>query len=90
MIDPFSDEADPLRLDGTRAPEPEAVRQEHATLQPSRRKVVLALLAVPAAVAAAGCMHPALACRTTPGDRERCQHRFCRHHGRAVPYGSAK
>ncbi len=90
MIDPFSDEADPLRLDGSRPPkdvagwskvEDEAGKDHKAMLFAlGRRPVVLALALLPVALSASGCAHPKPACPTRPADPHHCQHRFCRYY----------
>jgi hypothetical protein len=67
MIDPFSEEADPFR---------QRDQREHV----GRRTMLVVLSTIPAALAVAGCVHPAPACPTQPDQPERCQHRFCRHH----------
>lgn len=91
MTDPFSDEADPLRLDGSRPPkvvddtsanphgEPEA-SQPPARLAFGRRPLVLALALLPVALSGSGCAHAKPACPTRPADPHHCQHRFCRYY----------
>ena len=95
MIDPFSDEADPVRLDGSRPPKPDredapmlcSRAESSASTAPSgplelgRRQVVLALAILPAAAAVSGCVRVAPACPTQSNDPYRCRHRFCRHYG---------
>ncbi len=96
MIDPFSDEADPVRLDGSRPPALErtveaggAAGENHNVCEVSgvsydfrlgRRTVVLALAALPMALGLSGCAHPMPACPTRPADPHHCRHRFCRHY----------
>lgn len=68
MTDPFRDENDPARLDGSAPP---------ALNRAVGRRVVLAtLLSAPLA----GCVRTAPACPTLPTSARHCQHRFCRYH----------
>jgi hypothetical protein len=59
------------------APEADPLREEAVP----RRAVVLSLAVLPVAAAVVGCIHPAPACPTQEGDKERCRHRFCRYYG---------
>jgi hypothetical protein len=81
VIDPFSDAADPLRLDGSHPPELEREPQEspRPKLEIGRRNVVLALALLPTALAVSGCAHLTPACPTQPADSHHCRHRFCRY-----------
>ena len=84
-MDPFSDEADPVRLDGSRPPviERNVVREVCEVsydFRFGRRAAVLALATLPVALGVSGCAHPAPACRTRPADPHHCRHRFCRHY----------
>jgi len=82
VIDPFSDEADPVRLDGSRAP----VVPEHSAAQVlekrvARRSLMLALAVLPAVCSVSGCLQLAPACSTRAADPLRCTQRFCRYYG---------
>lgn len=80
MIDPFSDEADPKRLDGSDPPAlDDTVRPLHE-LSVSRRAAMLTLTVVPAALSVSSCVSTRLACPAQPDEPHRCTHRFCRHY----------
>lgn len=87
MIDPFSDEADPARLDGSRPPavpgEPlgECVVPAERLVM-GRRPVLLGMALLPAALSLSACVQPRPACPTKLTDPHHCQHRFCRYHRR--------
>ena len=82
MIDPFSDEAEPLRLDGSRAPSPEhSAAAPLAHLQMGRRPVLVALAVLSSTTLVSGCARPPVpACPSRSGDAHHCQHRFCRYY----------
>lgn len=73
MIDPFSDEADPPRLDGTLPPETDGSTKPGL----GRRAFVTVLATVPLVLG--GCVHTAPACPTAPASARHCRHRFCRY-----------
>jgi hypothetical protein len=75
MIDPFSDEADPPRLDGTPAP-------DLAIGQLARRSFVAGLSLLPLALAAPGCVRPSSACAAHAAAPHCCTHQFCRYYVR--------
>jgi len=78
MIDPFSDDADPKRLDGTLPPA--ATEDGWAKRAVGRRVVLRTLAAVPAIVGASACLRMVPACPTLPASAQHCRHRFCRYH----------
>jgi hypothetical protein len=85
MIDPFSDEADPQRLDGSLPPrlhEPMCPDVPVARLAMGRRPLLLGIALLPAALSLSACVQKRPACPTKVTDPHHCQHRFCRYHRR--------
>lgn len=82
MIDPFSDEADPLRLDGSPPPSIEDRVAPPTGTKLGRRCIVTGLVVIPMAVTASACSHSAGLGTLRPAPPHRCAHRFCRHYRR--------